>query len=290
MTFDKSSFAVTVFLSVILLSTPITGAFAQQPQNQIPDWVKTTAGWWADGSIDGTSFVSGIEYLIKEDILTIPETTQGTSSGTDEIPDWIKNNAGWWAEGTIDESSFVSSMQFLIEEGVVQISSTENSTPQEVIPQEVIPQETVPQENVPEKKNTEKKEPPTNNNPNQNSEPIIEEIPGTERLFLEPETTTTKQQKLIDKAKANGSIKVIIKLKTDFNPNLSKEKQVNQRANIKAAQNSLMNSLSSDGITSPHNFKHSPLISMDVNSNSLNELLSSSFVESVSENKINKLF
>ena len=47
---------------------------------------------------DEDSFVQGIQYLIKEGIMTIPPTSQGSSSGSNEIPDWIKNNAGWWAE------------------------------------------------------------------------------------------------------------------------------------------------------------------------------------------------
>ena len=61
------SFTISIFLSLILLSSPVTmnGAYAQQPENQIPDWVKTTAGWWADGAIDGESFAQGIQYLIK---------------------------------------------------------------------------------------------------------------------------------------------------------------------------------------------------------------------------------
>jgi hypothetical protein len=60
--------------------------------------------------------------LIKEDVLKIPPTTQG-SSGSNEIPSWIKNNAGWWADGSIDDSSFVQGIQFLIKEGILRIQS-----------------------------------------------------------------------------------------------------------------------------------------------------------------------
>jgi hypothetical protein len=34
--------------------------------NAIPDWIKNNAGWWADGQIDDSSFVEGIQFLIKE--------------------------------------------------------------------------------------------------------------------------------------------------------------------------------------------------------------------------------
>ena len=41
------------------------------PPQEIPDWIKTNAGWWADGSIDDDSFVGGIQYLIKNGIMSI---------------------------------------------------------------------------------------------------------------------------------------------------------------------------------------------------------------------------
>jgi len=94
-----------------------------QPSTVIPSWIKNNAGWWADGSIDDDSFVQGIQFLIKEDVLKIPPTTQGSSSGSNEIPSWIKNNAGWWADGSIDDSSFVQGIQFLIKEGIMRIQS-----------------------------------------------------------------------------------------------------------------------------------------------------------------------
>ena len=67
--------------------------------------------------------VQGIQFVIKEGIMQIPETTQGSSSGSNEIPSWIKNNAGWWADGSIDDASFIGGIQFLIEEGIMTISS-----------------------------------------------------------------------------------------------------------------------------------------------------------------------
>jgi len=92
-------------------------------KTQIPSWIKNNAGWWADGSIDDNSFVQGIQFLIKEDILKIPPTTQGAGSDSNEIPAWIKNNAGWWADGSIDDNSFVQGIQFLIKEGIMRIQS-----------------------------------------------------------------------------------------------------------------------------------------------------------------------
>ena len=89
----------------------------------IPTWIKNNAGWWADGSIDDDSFIQGIQFLIKENVLNIPPTTQGTNSGSNEIPTWIKNNAGWWADGSIDDDSFIQGIQFLIKEGIMSVQS-----------------------------------------------------------------------------------------------------------------------------------------------------------------------
>jgi len=89
----------------------------------IPSWIKNNAEWWAAGQIDDDSFVQGIQYLIKEDVLKIPPTTQGAGSGSNDIPAWIKNNAEWWAAGQIDDDSFIQGIQFLIKEGIMRIQS-----------------------------------------------------------------------------------------------------------------------------------------------------------------------
>jgi hypothetical protein len=93
------------------------------PTQGIPPWIKNNAGWWADGSIDDNSFIQGIQFLIKEGIMEIPPTTQGSGTGSSEIPPWIKNNAGWWADGSIDDDSFIQGIQFLIKEGIMSIPS-----------------------------------------------------------------------------------------------------------------------------------------------------------------------
>ena len=92
-----------------------------QTETSIPGWIKNNAGWWADGQIDDSAFVSGIQWLISNGIMNIPSTEQGTGSD-DVIPSWIKNNAGWWADGQIDDGSFVSGLQWLISNGIMKIS------------------------------------------------------------------------------------------------------------------------------------------------------------------------
>jgi len=90
---------------------------------EIPDWIKNNAGWWADGFIGDSDFVSGIQFLINEGIMRVPTTTESSSDTTDEIPSWIKNNARWWAEGVITDTDFVSGIQWLITNGIIKMES-----------------------------------------------------------------------------------------------------------------------------------------------------------------------
>lgn len=86
----------------------------------IPSWIKNNAKWWSKDQIGDPDFVQGIQYMIKEKIMKIPETKKGSSS-SQQIPSWIKNNAGWWADGTISDGDFVRGIQYLITQGIVTI-------------------------------------------------------------------------------------------------------------------------------------------------------------------------
>jgi hypothetical protein len=88
---------------------------------QIPSWVKTNAKYWHDGSIDDSTFAQGIQYMIKQGIITIPPTPSGQPKPGVQIPAWIKNNAGYWATGNIDDATFVKGIQYLIMEGIIQV-------------------------------------------------------------------------------------------------------------------------------------------------------------------------
>ena len=56
-----------VGIASILLLTMIMVTSVEA--TNVPDWVKNTAGWWADDQIDDASFVNGIKFLIENDVL-----------------------------------------------------------------------------------------------------------------------------------------------------------------------------------------------------------------------------
>ncbi len=91
------------------------------PATAIPEWIKNNAGWWAEGQIDDSSFLQGIQFLIKEGIMVIPPTETSGSSDSQGVPAWVKNNAGWWADGQIDDNSFISGIQYLVKVGIIQV-------------------------------------------------------------------------------------------------------------------------------------------------------------------------
>ena len=53
------------------IGTIFSVSISAQQDYDIPDWVKNTAGWWADDQIDDASFVNGIKFLIENDIMEI---------------------------------------------------------------------------------------------------------------------------------------------------------------------------------------------------------------------------
>jgi len=109
--------------NLCIISVIVMGIFllpvAAYAQSSIPDWIKNNAGWWAEGQIDDTTFLQGIQFLIKESILIIPSIESLGTSESQKVPDWIKNNAGWWAEGQIDDTTFLQGIQFLIKNGII---------------------------------------------------------------------------------------------------------------------------------------------------------------------------
>ena len=110
---DNNNIAKTIIPIVI-------NRIINQDEISIPDWIKNNAGWWAEDQIDDKTFVQGVEYMIKNKIITIPQAQQKSTEST-EIPSWIKNNAGWWAEDQIDDKTFVQGLEFLIQNGIMHI-------------------------------------------------------------------------------------------------------------------------------------------------------------------------
>ena len=91
----------------------------------MPTWIKNNAKWWAQGEIGDSEFVKGIQYLVQQDIIKIPNT-ETTANTQTQIPKWVKNNAGWWADGSIGDEDFVKGIQYLIQVNIIHINYNTN--------------------------------------------------------------------------------------------------------------------------------------------------------------------
>ena len=93
-----------------------------EAKERVPGWIKNNAKWWSEGQIGDSDFVSGIQYLMKEKTIDIPDLPEQVSETAQEhVPDWIRNNAGWWADGLISEDDFISGIKYLVEQGIIRV-------------------------------------------------------------------------------------------------------------------------------------------------------------------------
>ena len=117
---------IATIAAILLVTSTASFAYAE-----VPSWVKSNAGWWADGTISESDFLSGIEFLIKDGIISVSPTSV-SSETSDEVPSWVKSNAGWWADGTISDGEFVNGIQHLMMIGLISVtvSEEEQTTPE----------------------------------------------------------------------------------------------------------------------------------------------------------------
>jgi hypothetical protein len=121
-------FPILLILSFSLLGSGILVPNSSAQDAQIPGWVKNVAGWWGSGIVSENEFVSGIEYLINNNIILLDFVpcnyeTQSQYGDTKSVPDWIKNNANWWSENLIGDIDFINGLQYLIEHKIIKIDN-----------------------------------------------------------------------------------------------------------------------------------------------------------------------
>ena len=113
--------AITTIATIVLVATSMSSVANAQ---EVPGWVKSNAGWWAEGTISESEFLSGIEFLVKDGIIVVPQTEVFDGGANEEsVPNWVKSNAGWWAEGIISDGEFVNGIQYLIKTGLISVST-----------------------------------------------------------------------------------------------------------------------------------------------------------------------
>ena len=120
--------SIVLILSFSLIGSGILVPNSSAQDAQIPNWVKNVAGWWGSGDISENEFVTGIEYLINNNIILLDfvpcnDEIQSQYGDTKSVPDWIKNNANWWSENLIGDTDFINGLQYLIEHKIIKIDN-----------------------------------------------------------------------------------------------------------------------------------------------------------------------
>ncbi|MCE9617162.1 MAG: hypothetical protein K8Q88_02205 [Nitrosarchaeum sp.] len=96
-------------------------AFSEKtPIDVIPDWIRNNAHWWIEEQITDDDFATGLEFMIKEKIIVIPNLVPSDSSEA-QIPDWVKNTTRWWADGLISDQEFANGIKFLVISHIIQV-------------------------------------------------------------------------------------------------------------------------------------------------------------------------
>ena len=92
----------------------------QVSKHLVAEWIKNNARWWASNQISDSEFINGIEHLVQEKIIIIPDSVKSTN--TDQsIPFWIKNTAKWWSQDIVTDDEFVAALEFLVKNGIIRI-------------------------------------------------------------------------------------------------------------------------------------------------------------------------
>ena len=98
-------------LSVVLLVSVLypNSAFSEsgessetESKTNIPNWIKQVAEFWISDQIDNEGFVQVIEYLVQQEIITIPYAESPEDESAVSIPSWIKTNSEFWVQGNIE--------------------------------------------------------------------------------------------------------------------------------------------------------------------------------------------
>jgi len=122
-------YSIVLILSFSLIGSGILVPNSSAQDAQIPGWIKNVAGWWASGDISENEFLTGIEYLINNNIISLHSIScnekieSQTTSSAEMIPDWIKNNASWWSDNLIDDIDFINGLQYLIKHKIIKIDN-----------------------------------------------------------------------------------------------------------------------------------------------------------------------
>jgi len=112
------------FIENVIVKYPYTSTdkpFDYKKQNigNIPEWVKDTTNWWTLTKISDQDFLNSVEYMIKNNIIEIPEDRTFENEEELKMISWIRNNLGIWSQNESSDDEFFKSAQWLIKNKLI---------------------------------------------------------------------------------------------------------------------------------------------------------------------------
>ncbi len=78
---QKITLALVAIFAIIGVMS-VSSTQTAQAQSIVPDWIKSNAGWWSDGTLDDETFLNGIKYLIENDIINVSSESNAVDVDT----------------------------------------------------------------------------------------------------------------------------------------------------------------------------------------------------------------
>ena len=86
----------------------------------VPDWFKSTAGFWCSDAITDLDFVNSTQFYIQDGAINVLRGQSGIDTGA-TIPAWVKSNACLWSDTLISDYEFLDAIYWLIDNGKIQL-------------------------------------------------------------------------------------------------------------------------------------------------------------------------
>ena len=93
----------------------------KQTIGKVPEWVKHIANWWSMGNISDEKFTDSMQYMIKKEIVMIPENEIFENTNELKMISFVRNNFSQWSQNEIPDNEFYKNMNWLIENKFVKI-------------------------------------------------------------------------------------------------------------------------------------------------------------------------
>jgi len=116
---DSSQTTQTTITIETITPPPVTEQ--SKSKTNIPGWVKQVAEFWISDQIDDSGFAQVIEYLVQQEIITIPYAESPEGEAAVEIPIWIKMNAELWVNDKTSDDEFATALEWLINNGIIRV-------------------------------------------------------------------------------------------------------------------------------------------------------------------------